>query len=93
MKMIVTIGILLAVGIVLVAVISSLRSTSRDRNGYYHTPGDPYIDSSGPHHAASHEVGSWGGRDMSHDHHNFGDSGDSGGGDAGGGDGGGGGGE
>ena len=90
---IITIGALVAAGVILLLVISSWRTRSRDRDGFYHTLGGGYIDSSSHHHATRHEGGSWGGRDMSHDHHDFGDSGDSGGGDAGGGDGGGGGGE
>jgi len=94
-----TVIVTLFVGLILVLVISSLISQSRN-------PRDTYGQEDGVHHAGflgfqgpaetkSDDAGDWGGRDMSHDHHgDSGDGGDWGGGDAGGGsDGGGGGGE
>jgi hypothetical protein len=94
-----TVIVTLFVGLILVLVISSLISRSRN-------PRDTYRQEDGVHHAGflgfqgpaetkSDDAGDWGGRDMSHDHHgDSGDGGDWGGGDAGGGsDGGGGGGE
>ena len=81
-----TIGATLFVGLILVLVISSLISRSRNNTGSYHHAG--YI--SNPEHAqtTSQESGASGGRDMSHDHHNHTHAGDGGhrdGGDAGGG--------
>ncbi|HEY9527969.1 MAG TPA: hypothetical protein VIR02_12825 [Anaerolineales bacterium] len=94
-----TVIVTLFVGLILVLVISSLISRSRN-------PRDTYRQEDGVHHAGflgfqgpaetkSDDAGDWGGREMSHDHHgDSGDGGDWGGGDAGGGsDGGAGGGE
>lgn len=95
--MILTIGVTLLVGLMVILVIASLISRSRNRPGsdyhYYHGDVIHHGTYSSGGESRDQESGSWGGRDMSHDHHDFGDSGDSGGGDAGGGDGGGGGGE
>ena len=90
-----TVGIFLAVGFIVLLVISNLRSRSRDTNGFYHSPDDPvirdgYLDSSIHQGETSQDGGDWGSRDMSHDHHDAGDYSDSGGGDWGGGDAGGG---
>jgi hypothetical protein len=85
-----TLGIFLAVGFMVLLVISSLRSKSRNSNDYYHSPDDSvirdgYVASSIHHGEPSQDGGDWGGRDMSHDHHNSGHHSDSGSGDAGGG--------
>ena len=96
-----TIGVTLFVGLILVLVISSLISRSRNaRDTYHHEDGvhhAGFLGFQGPAETKSNDGGDWGGRDMSHDHHHHSDSGDGGdwgGGDAGGGsDGGGGGGE
>lgn len=101
--------VLLAVGFLLFLIIMNWRQTDnhRDSGGFYYYPPDDSIHQqhqtsiSGQNESQSHSEGHWGGRDMSHDHHDFssdsdsgggGDwGGDAGGGDAGGGDGGGGG--
>jgi uncharacterized membrane protein YgcG len=91
-----TVIVTLFVGLILVLVISSLISRSRNaRDTYHHEEGvhhAGFLGFQGPAETKSDDAGDWGGRNMSHDHHHHGDSGD--GGDAGGGsDGGGGGGE
>jgi len=95
-----TVGVTLFVGLILVLVISSLVSRSRNTRDTYHHEDSihqaGFLGFQGPFETKSDDTGDWGGRDMSHDHHQHGDSGDGGdwGGDAGGGsDGGGGGGE
>ena len=88
-----TIGVTLFVGLLLVLVISSLISRSRNTHDFYppHEDGTPhttYLGHAGNAETKSDDGGDWGGRDMSHDHHHHGDSGDGGdwgGGDAGGG--------
>ena len=91
-----TIGVTLFVGLILVLVISSLISRSRNNTGSYHHHEDGlhhagYIGYPGHAPTTSQESGDSGGRDMSHDQHSHAHSGE--GGDWGGADSGGGGGE
>ena len=92
------IGVTLLIIFMLILVLRSLFSTSRNKSsGFYQAsyedrPHDSFDIIPGEHTTTSHDRGDWGGRDMSHGHHDFGDSshsgdgGDGGGGDSGGGD-------
>ena len=91
------IGVTLLIVFMLLLILRSLFSRSRDESGgFYQAPYEDRPQDSlgiipGEGGTTSLERGDWGGRDMSHNHHDFGDSSDSGdGGDWGGGDSGGG---
>jgi len=101
-----TIIILLVLGLILFLILVNRNAKPHHQSGFYDSLNDSsYQDghsySPSHHEGKAQSEGDWSGRDMSHDHHDFGhdstssDGGDSGGdtgGDAGGGDGGGGGG-
>jgi hypothetical protein len=85
------IGIPLFIGLILILVVTSLISRSRNTPGSHHPHHgnfihhDTYLGYPGEATAKDQSGGIWGSRDMSDDHHDFGDSVDLGGGDAGGG--------
>jgi hypothetical protein len=92
-------GVILFIGLIVFMFIRDQGMHERGHDVFYHPheggiPPDVHHTSLGQHGVESHATGERGGRDMSHDPHDFGQSSDSGGGwggDAGGGDAGGGG--
>lgn len=87
------IGVTLFVAFLIYVVIAGLVSSRRNKSNLDHIQDHGmtqglYLDSSNYHANQSDSEGDWGGRDMSHDHHDSGQDGNSGdgGGDAGGGD-------
>jgi len=88
-----TIGMTLFVGLLVILVIASLIARSRKTDDSDHQFQDAihhiaYLGHPGSAEIKSNDGGDWGGRDMSHDHHDHGtagDGGDWGGGDPGGG--------